>query len=147
MATAGDVAAAVLQVYARPMSAMKLQKLVYYCQAWHLAWEGTPMFPERIEAWAMGPVIVDLYRMHRGQYELDKWPSGSSNRLSQRELATVKSVVATYAPRSAQWLSELTHREVPWSEARGALAPGQGSNVVISTASLKKYYGALAARA
>lgn len=38
------------------MTAMKLQKLDYYCQAWHLAWEGRAFFPEAIQAWASEPV-------------------------------------------------------------------------------------------
>lgn len=51
-----------------PMSAMKLQRLCYYSQGWHLAWEGEPLFPERIEAWANGPVIPALYGLHRGMF-------------------------------------------------------------------------------
>ena len=42
---------------------LKLQKLVYYAQAWSLALRnGTPMFSEPIEAWASGPVCRPLYR-------------------------------------------------------------------------------------
>ena len=37
------------------MTAMKLQKLVYYSQAWSLVWDDKPLFRERIEAWANGP--------------------------------------------------------------------------------------------
>ncbi|WP_284982347.1 type II toxin-antitoxin system antitoxin SocA domain-containing protein [Arthrobacter sp. efr-133-TYG-118] len=48
------------------MSTMKLQKLVYYCQAWHLAWDGRTLFPEEIQAWASGPVCPALYEVHRG---------------------------------------------------------------------------------
>ncbi|BAS11810.1 conserved hypothetical protein [Arthrobacter sp. Hiyo8] len=48
------------------MTTMKLQKLVYYCQAWHLAWDGWAMFPEEIQAWASGPVCPALYEVHRG---------------------------------------------------------------------------------
>jgi len=62
-----DVALAILQKHG-PMTAMKLQKLVYYCQAWHLVWEGRPMFRERIEAWASGPVVPELYEAHRGKF-------------------------------------------------------------------------------
>ena len=53
-ATAHDVAAFILREYGRPMSTMKLQKLGYYAQAWHLAWEGVPLFDDNIEAWANG---------------------------------------------------------------------------------------------
>ena len=67
---------------------MKLQKLVYYCQAWSLVWDDMPLFESRIEAWANGPVVLDLYYRHRGQYWIDtlgwqgRWaaPRGKRNR-------------------------------------------------------------------
>ena len=42
------------------MTAKKLEKLVYYAQAWHLARHQRPLFPETIEAWAQGPVVRHL---------------------------------------------------------------------------------------
>lgn len=50
------------------MTAMKLHRLVYYCQAWHLVWDGVPLFDEEIQAWASGPVIPALYELHRGDF-------------------------------------------------------------------------------
>jgi hypothetical protein len=47
MADVRDVARYILRKHA-PMSAMKLQKLVYYAQGWHLAYEGEPLFESRI---------------------------------------------------------------------------------------------------
>lgn len=69
MASVFDVAVAILEK-SGPMTAMKLQKLVYYCQAWHLVWEDKPMFPERIEAWASGPIVPDLYAAHKGKFKI-----------------------------------------------------------------------------
>ena len=46
---------------AGPMSAMKLQKLVYYCQAWSLVWDEEQLFKDEIQAWANGPVAPYLY--------------------------------------------------------------------------------------
>ncbi|MCY4305991.1 MAG: DUF4065 domain-containing protein [Aestuariivita sp.] len=40
---------------------LKLQKLVYYAQAWYLANFNKPLFSEDIEAWPHGPVVRDLY--------------------------------------------------------------------------------------
>ncbi|MBL8173922.1 MAG: DUF4065 domain-containing protein [Bryobacterales bacterium] len=45
---------------------MELQKLVYYSEAWSLVWEALPLFRARIEAWANGSVVPQLYRLHRG---------------------------------------------------------------------------------
>jgi uncharacterized phage-associated protein len=50
------------------MTAMKLHKLVYYSQAWHLVWDGVPLFGDEIQAWANGPVIPALYELHKGVY-------------------------------------------------------------------------------
>jgi len=51
-------------------STMKLQKLVYYCQAWSLAWDGVPLFKEDFEAWMNGPVCPELYKAHKGTFKV-----------------------------------------------------------------------------
>ena len=65
-----DVAAYVLQQKG-PMTTWKLQKLVYYCQAWSLVREDEELFPEEIEAWANGPVVPLLYAKHRSEYKIN----------------------------------------------------------------------------
>ena len=67
MASAHDVARYIVRQLA-PLSTIKLQKLVYYSQAWHLVWEDAPLFDERVEAWANGPVVPEIYREHRGEF-------------------------------------------------------------------------------
>ena len=66
MASVFDVAKYILNKKGR-MSPMKLQKLVYYSQCWSLAWDDKPLFNNRIEAWANGPVVRDLYTFHRSK--------------------------------------------------------------------------------
>jgi uncharacterized phage-associated protein len=51
------------------LSNLKLQKLVYYAQAWHLALEESPLFEEDFEAWIHGPVLPTLYQ----KYESFSW--------------------------------------------------------------------------
>jgi len=136
-----DVAAYILEK-AGPMSAMKLQKLVYYSQAWSIAWEDRPIFPEKIEAWASGPVVPELYQKHKGKFLLKKW-AGRSARLSGDDKETIDVVLGTYASKSAQWLSELTHREAPWRDARKGVAPGERSRSIISHAAMSEYYSSL----
>ena len=43
------------------ISNLKLQKLLYYAQGIHLALNGQPLYPERIEAWQHGPVVPEIY--------------------------------------------------------------------------------------
>jgi uncharacterized phage-associated protein len=40
---------------------LKLQKLLYFAQGWHLAFSGFPLFEDPIEAWRHGPVIRSIY--------------------------------------------------------------------------------------
>ncbi|MFI9380740.1 Panacea domain-containing protein [Kutzneria sp. NPDC052558] len=148
MARAVDVAAYILAERG-PMTAMKLQKLVYYCQAWHLVWEEKPLFDEQIEAWANGPVVPDLYRRHRGRLNLTERDAlgGDPKSLTTDELDTIDSVLGYYGDRSAHWLSELTHREGPWRCTRdGArLGDGERGSAVISHSDMFEYYDGLTA--
>lgn len=40
---------------------MKLQKLLFYAHAWHLAYDKGPLFENDFEAWPWGPVVRDVY--------------------------------------------------------------------------------------
>ncbi|HBY79059.1 MAG TPA: hypothetical protein DEG47_19150, partial [Cyanobacteria bacterium UBA11148] len=71
MARAVDVAKYILTKTGE-MTAMKLQKLVYYSQAWSLVWDESPLFDEDIQAWANGPVVPILYGYHRDQFKVNK---------------------------------------------------------------------------
>ena len=53
---------------------LKLQKLLYYAKGLHMRnSDGLPLFPERMEAWAHGPVVVDVYHdvKHYGKLPID----------------------------------------------------------------------------
>lgn len=78
-----DVASYMLekQPKKQPLTAWKLQKLVYYGQAWSLVWDEQPLFKERVLAWANGPVIKELYNQHKGQFQSpsdDKLPKSGT---------------------------------------------------------------------
>ena len=139
MATVHDVAAAVLE-RTGSISTFKLQKLVYYCQAWHLVWDEEPLFSSRIEAWANGPVCRDLYDCHRGSFSVVSWSAGDASRLNRSQADTVEAVVKAYGHLSGQRLSQLTHAEAPWREARSGLRPGQRGMVIIKTTAMASYY-------
>ena len=142
MATAFDVAAYILKKHG-PMAAMKLQKLVYYSQAWSLVWDEKPLFPNRIQAWANGPVVRDLYEAHRGQFEISALSKGKAASLKKAECDTVDAVLKFYGNKPGQWLSDLTHREDPWRNARTGLGPGDYGDREISHAAMAEYYGSL----
>ncbi len=139
MVSAHDVAAYILKKQGA-MSAMKLEKLVYYCQAWSLVWDERPLFRERIEAWRNGPVVPELYDKHRGQYEVSKWKWGNPEKLDRDEKMTVNAVLKHYAKQSAFWLSQLTHNEEPWRAARAGLPDDENSNNEITHEAMGTFY-------
>ena len=142
MASVHDVAAFVLDL-GGAMSTMKFQKLVYYCQAWSLVWDDVPMFKASIEAWAAGPVIRELFREHRKEFSVSKWPKGNPRNLSDAAKGTVRAVVGFYGKMEAFELSNLTHAEDPWRDARKGLPDGAPSRNEIPVLSIATYYRGL----
>jgi uncharacterized phage-associated protein len=119
---------------------MKLQKLVYYSQAWQLVFHRSPLFGDRIEAWAEGPVTRVLHEAHRRRYSVESWPQGSPDNLTPQEIQTIDWVVDKYLTLSAEALSRMTHMDSPWRVARGILADGDRSNAEIPREQMKAFY-------
>lgn len=147
MATINDVAAYILQERG-PMSAMKLQKLCFYAYGYHLAWEERRLFPERFEAWANGPVSPPLYRQHRGRFDLAAGDiNGDIDALDEGELESIDLVLEGLGEYSAHELSQMTHREGPWVQARNRahVAPMERSNEELTDEEIGEYFDALTA--
>lgn len=138
-----DVAAAILDRLGS-MDTWKLQKLTYYCQAWHCAWREEPLFPERIEAWSQGPVAPELFQRHRGRYCISSIPGGDPKRLDADAEAIVDYVCGRYGAMTGRELSTLTHHEDPWriTRERVGVQEGERSKVVIPLELLASYYRA-----
>ncbi len=137
-----DVAAYILEKHGE-MTTWKLQKLVYYSQAWSTVWDDDQLFPEEIEAWANGPVVRALWEQHRQQFRLSSIAGGDGRKLTPEQAETVDAVLEYYGDKSSQWLSDLTHMEDPWRRAREGVPEGERSNKVIPKQNLAEYYGGL----
>lgn len=144
MASVFDVAAYILRQQGS-MTAMKLQKLVYYSQAWSLVWDGRRMFPEEIQAWVNGPVVYELFKAHQGKFEVgaSDFPDGDPANLDGDAQNTIDVVLEFYGGKSPQWLSDLTHMERPWLEAREGLSDEARSGSPISLEVMQEYYESL----
>ena len=142
MASVFDVAAYILQKQGF-MTTWKLQKLVYYGQAWSLVWDDDALFPEEIEAWANGPVIRELYNAHRGKFRVSRLGDGNAAALTDEQRETVDAVLGFYGDKSPQWLGDLTHMEDPWQSARRYVHDGERGNTIIPKEDLAEYYGSL----
>lgn len=127
------------------VSAMKLQKLVYYSQAWSLVWDDRPLFKEPIEAWVSGPVVRVLYEAHRGRFLLKPrdLSKGNARLLTADQKETIDLVLDYYGDKNSQWLSDLTHMEKPWLKARKGLASDERGSREISLASMSEYYSSI----
>ncbi len=125
------------------MTHKKLQKLCYYSQAWYCAlYDGSPLFPDNIEAWVHGPVIPSLY----AEYADFKWnpiPKYEDESYIQDEnaVAVLDAVYNTYGGFNGDELESLTHSEDPWILARGDKKPWETCTSSISYSSMRKYYG------
>ena len=146
MARASDVAKYFLLLAAsgeedagEAMTHLKLQKLVYYAQGFHLAlFPGRPLFDEPIEAWLHGPVINSMYRQY-GHYNFNPIPPDPAfdpdAALNGEQKQLLNDVWNAYGQFSAWKLRDMTHQEPPWAGAYVA-----NRNEVISHESLREYF-------
>ncbi len=125
---------------------LKLQKLLYYAQAWMLACADRPLFDDDFEAWVHGPVVPRVFRRFK-EYRWNPITAPVKPVVDDPALRDYLSeVVSKYGKLSATQLERLTHLEDPWKEARKGIAPDASSNTVISWDSMKRYYRKRAGR-
>jgi uncharacterized phage-associated protein len=119
---------------------LKLQKLLYYAQAWTLVLKGKPLFDEDFEAWAHGPVLRTIYDSYKG-YGFEALPSCScENDITDDVAELLGEVDRVYGEKNAKYLEALTHSEIPWKFARGSLSSEERCNAIISKESMKSFY-------
>jgi len=146
MANVFDVAEFILNSLNTSITTMKLQKLVYYCQAWSLAWDDKPLFDNDFEAWANGPVCRELFNGHKGLFVVEKgqFKKHLNNEcFDKSETATINAVIEYYGDKEPHWLSELTHKEDPWKLARGNCSEFSYCDNVIAKTVMQNYYSSL----
>lgn len=124
------------------LSNLKLQKLVYYAQAWHLANFRSPLFNERIEGWVHGPVVAELYQKYKiFSYNPILVKGLREPSLSIKITSYLDEVAKVYFAHDALTLEIMTHNEEPWKLSRRGLSPQKNGNKEITHASMKNYYG------
>ena len=121
---------------------MKLQKLAFYAQVQHLVTTGAPLCPEDFQAWRGGPVVPELYALHRGMFLIrpGELVSGDSSALTDAERGLIDIVCSALGDMTGADLSERTHVESPWLDAREGLSPSDPSNAVITQEAMHSYY-------
>jgi len=108
------------------MSNLKLQKLVYYAQGFHLAITGKPLFEDAIMAWEHGPVIPSLYHSFK-QHGAESIPPPENGvdtaKYSVETREILDEVFSVYGQFSAWKLRNMTHEEPPWKEVYSTDSP------------------------
>lgn len=138
-----------------PSTQLKLQKLAYYVDAWHLAYFEQPIIEEDFEAWIHGPVLRSVWNYFKaaGSVSLfqkfyikddvsDKFIQSFETEISQDQKEMIDNVLDEYGDKSAYYLETLSHSEKPWIEARGTCANSERCANAISKDTMKRFYQA-----
>ena len=97
---------------------LKIQKLVYYAQGFHLALKNEKLFDEPILSWEHGPVVENLYHEYK-EYGSNGIPVPKRfdvNVFNAEQIDLLKEVYEVYGQFSAWKLRNMTHSEKPWVE-------------------------------
>jgi uncharacterized phage-associated protein len=120
------------------MTNMKLQKMLYYQQGFHLAYFGTPLFDEDIEAWMYGPVVPSMYEKYKGYGRNGIEPDRTMQFAFEKknELALFNEVCKVYGAYSAIGLMNMTHEETPWKST----PTGEGEGHIIAKEKMQLFF-------
>ncbi len=124
------------------MTNLRLQKLVYYAQAWHVAILGEELFEDDFEAWVHGPVIPSLYEKYEGSNwtTIPRPTSELTLSINGRSREILDEVWDTYGQFSAKGLENIVRGEDPWIDARRGYGSGDFCREVISKDVMRAYY-------
>lgn len=132
-----DVAQFIFDEYQRVsgerIDEMKLHKLLYLSQRESFAILGQPLFRENMEGWKYGPVSVDV-RMRFGKDGIE----ADTQEVDLNSIYILKNVILEYGQIASWKLSELTHRETSWLNARKGLKPNENGNQVLLLEDIRK---------
>ena len=96
---------------------LKLQKLLYYAQGFHVGMNaGVPLFPERIIAWKHGPVVRPVWHRYKacGFSAIAAPENYDADMYVPEVLELLDAVYLTYGQFTAKRLEQMTHEESPW---------------------------------
>jgi uncharacterized phage-associated protein len=138
-----EIAATILQECKKrgiAVSNLKLQKLLYYSEAWSLALHGESFFADPIEAWVHGPVVADVFHLYKDSRWSPIAEAKTAAAYDEEALSHIGDVIDAYGNIGASDLERLTHSEDPWIHARQGLAPDVPSRNQIGRDAMKAFY-------
>lgn len=134
-----------------PMSHLKLQKLLFYCDAYHLAYFGEELVTDRFQAWVHGPVSRKVYDSLKDKsilYSDLKYESNPDDidvdaefdKLTSDQKALLTDVLTELSTWTGFQLESATHREAPWKKARLGYGPADRCEELISKEITRDFY-------
>jgi len=131
------------------LNLLKLQKLLYYSQAWHLAFYSKPLFGEKFQAWIHGPVCRPIYNRYSATKSLYSSVSLSdiSSPFDLKSIPVaarrhIDCVLEAYAKYTGAQLEDMTHSEDPWKQARKGCRPSERCEVELDEKIMGDFYRA-----
>ncbi|MCT7952860.1 DUF4065 domain-containing protein [Ancylothrix sp. C2] len=119
---------------------LHLQKLVYYVQAWYLAYYEKPLFDEDFQSWASGPVQPELYERFK-HYTWNPISEHPDKVEFTKEIEDhILEVLEDYGRYNAFYLERMCHDEDPWRKAHQGFSVDENSPKVISKKTMQRYY-------
>ncbi|RJX12352.1 DUF4065 domain-containing protein [Bacteroides sp. OF03-11BH] len=132
-----------------PMSHLKLQKLLFYCDAYHLSYFDKELISDKFEAWVHGPVsrkvfdslkdksllYSDIEYINNGE-DVDK----EFTSLSSLQQELLKDILSNLSTWTGTELEASTHSEKPWLEARIGYGEADRCHVLISKDTTRVFY-------
>ncbi len=126
------------------MTHKKLQKLCYYAQAWCYALKGFRLEDTDFQAWVHGPVSPALWEKFKSfGFDSIRITGNYENTISPEDEKLLDDVWDTYGDETGNALEALTHRELPWRQARKGYEPGERCTIIISPETMASYYRAI----
>ena len=123
---------------------LKIQKLVYYAQAWYLANYGKPLFDEDFQAWVHWPVLRSLYDEYSQAFPWAIISKDISKKHFEDEDSAIlwflEEICTIYMPYGWYELELMTHKELPWIEARWDISASRNCENIISKETMRDYY-------
>lgn len=128
---------------------LKLQKLMYYIQGWHLGYKKERIIDTAFEAWVHGPVSRKLYNRFKDTKTLYSYIDKSDvivqdayNKIQEDDQKFIDYILCNYAGFSGVELEQKTHEEYPWQKTREGIQPLAACNREIDDKLLIDYFGA-----
>jgi len=118
---------------------LKMQKLLYYAQAWYLVNFGKTLFDDKILAWDLGPVVKSVYDEYREFrhtsiiYE-DETGEILKKFTNKEDISFLNEFYDQFIGFSAHDLVDMSHNEKPWKKANKTFSQ------IIDPEDMKIYY-------